>query len=71
MCVQSLQSCLFDPMDYSPLGSSVHGDSLGKNTGVGSHVLPPPGDLPNPGIESVSLTSPAMAGRFLFFFFYH
>ena len=26
---------------------------------------PPPGDLPNPGIEPRSLTSPAMAGRFL------
>ena len=25
---------------------------------------PPPGDLPNPGIEPVSLTSPALAGRF-------
>ena len=25
---------------------------------------PPPGDLPNPGIESVSLKSPALAGRF-------
>ena len=24
---------LCDPMDYSPPGSSVHGDSLGKNTG--------------------------------------
>ena len=73
MCVQSLQSCLCDPMDCSPLGSSVHGDSLGKNTGVGSHVLPPPGDFPNPGIESMSLTSPAMASRFFFcfFFFYH
>ena len=28
---------------------------------------PPPGDLPNPGIESTSLTSPALAGGF----FYH
>ena len=28
-----------DPMDYSPSGSSVHGDSPGKNTGVGCHVL--------------------------------
>ena len=28
--------CLCDPVDYSPLGSSVHGiDSPGKNTGVG------------------------------------
>ena len=35
------QSCptLCDPMDCSPPGSSVHGDSPGKNTGVGSHAL--------------------------------
>ena len=25
---------------------------------------PPPGDLPTPGIEAASLTSPALAGRF-------
>ena len=25
---------------------------------------PPPGDLPNPGIEAMSLTSPTLAGRF-------
>ena len=25
---------------------------------------PPPGDLPNPGIEPMSLISPALAGRF-------
>ena len=36
-----LQSCpiLCDPMDSSPPGSSVHGDSPGKNTGVGCYVL--------------------------------
>ena len=28
-----------DPMDCSPPGSSVHGDSPGKNTGVGGHFL--------------------------------
>ena len=35
------QSCptLCNPMDCSPLGSSVRGDSPGKNTGVGCHVL--------------------------------
>ena len=35
------QSCqaLCDPMDYSPPGSSVHGNSPGKNTGVGCHAL--------------------------------
>ena len=34
------QSCLTidDPMYYSPPGSSVHGDSPGKNTGVGCHA---------------------------------
>ena len=34
--------------------SSVHGDSPRKNTGVGCH--PSPRDLPNPGIETRSLT---------------
>ena len=35
------QSCptLCDPVGCSPLGSSVHGDSPGKNTGVGYHAL--------------------------------
>ena len=26
--------------------------------------FPPPGDLPNPGIEPASLISPALAGKF-------
>ena len=30
----------------------------------GGLPCPPPGDLPNPGIESVSLKSPALAGRY-------
>jgi len=35
------QSCLTlcNPMDYSLSGSSVHGDSPGKNTGVSCHAL--------------------------------
>ena len=38
---KSLQSCstLCDPMECSLLGSSVHGDSPGKNTGLGCHHL--------------------------------
>ena len=32
-------------------------------------ACPPPGDIPDPGFESVSLISPALAGRFFFFFF--
>ena len=35
------QSCptLCNPMDCSPSGSSIHGHSPGKNTGVGCHAL--------------------------------
>ena len=43
MCTTCLaaQSCptLCDPMDCSPPGSSVHGDSPGKNTAVDCHSL--------------------------------
>ena len=42
-------------MDCSPPGSSVHGDSPGKNTGVGCHALLPQGIFPtqgsNPGLQ--------------------
>ena len=37
-------------------------DFPGKNTGVDCHFLLQ--DLPNPGIETVSLTSPTLAGEF-------
>ena len=37
--VTQLCPTLCDPMDCSPPGSSVHGDSLGKATGVGCHAL--------------------------------
>ena len=40
---------LHDSVDCSPPGSSVHGDFLGKSTGVGCHALLQ--GLPNPGIE--------------------
>ncbi|CAI9170902.1 unnamed protein product [Rangifer tarandus platyrhynchus] len=37
--VAQLCPTLCNPRDCSPRGSSVHGDSPGKNTGVGFHVL--------------------------------
>ena len=37
--VTQLCLTLCDFMDGSPPGSSVHGDSPGKNTGVGCHAL--------------------------------
>jgi len=44
-------------LDYSPPDSSAHGDSPGKNTGVGSQPFPSPRDPPDPGIK---LRSPAL-----------
>ena len=37
--VAQLSPTLCDPMDCSPPGSSIHGDSPGRNTGVGSQSL--------------------------------
>ena len=63
-CAKSLESCptLCDPMEHSSPGSSVHGDSPGKNTGVGCHAL----------LQGIFLTQgwnldlmfPALAGGF-------
>ena len=42
---------LWDPLDWSLLGSCVRGDSAGKNTGVGSHALLQ-GIFPTQGLNS-------------------
>ena len=57
------KSCLtlWDPLHCSPPGSSVHGIS-GQEYWRGLPI-PPPGHLPNPGIEPTSLASPTLAGR--------
>ena len=39
VCVFSCVLLFATPMDCSPPGSSVHGNSPGKNTGVGFHAL--------------------------------
>ena len=56
MCVCA-QSCLTlcDPIYCNPPGASVYG-----------LPCPPPGDLPDPGIESEYPVSPALAGGFFF-----
>ena len=56
LCVQAL-SCvltLCDPMDCSPSGSSVHGVLQARI--LEWLPLPSPGDLPDPEIETVSLS---------------
>ena len=63
MCAKSLQLCLTlcDPVDCSPPGSSMGFSSQEYWSGL---AFPPPGDLPNPGIQPGSPKSPALAGRF-------
>ena len=58
--LKSFQLCLtlYDPMSRSPRVSSVHGDSPGKNTGVGCHALLQ-GIFPTQD-SNLSLESPAL-----------
>ena len=65
MCAKLLHSCLIlcDAMDCSLPSCSVHGIlQAGILSGLS---YSPPGDLPDPGIEPSSLTSPTLAGRLL------
>ena len=48
-------------MDCGPLASSVHRIIPEYCSAL---PCPPPGDLPNPEIEPMSITSPALAGAF-------
>ena len=61
VCAESLRSCLTlcDPVDCGPPGSSVH--EILQARILEWVAIPSPGDLPSPGIESVS---PALAGGF-------
>ena len=68
MCMLSYSvawSCriLCDPMEFRPPGSSVHGISPGKITGVGCHFLLQR-NLPDPRIKLSTLASPVLVGRF-------
>ena len=60
MHAKSLQSCLTlcDPMDCSPPGSTVHGDSSGQNTGVGCCFLLQ--EISHPRDKTSSLAIPAL-----------
>ena len=64
MHAKSLQSCatICDPMERSPPVSSVHGILQARI--LEGLPCPPPGDLPDLGMEPVSLMSPALAGKF-------
>ena len=65
LCAKLLQSCLTlcDTWTVAHQVSLSTGFSRKKHwTGLPG---PSPGDLPDPGIEHMSLTSPALAGEFL------
>ena len=60
--VTQLCSAFYDPMDHSPPGSLVHGNSPGKNTGIGCHTLlqgifPTQGWTQSPALQVDSLPS--------------
>ena len=53
---------LCNAMDCSPPGSSVHG--ILRREYWSGLPCPPPGHLPNPGIEPAPLMFPALTGEF-------
>ena len=63
-CAKLLQSCptLRNPMDHSPPGFSVHGILQAKM--LEWVAMPSSRGSSNPGIESMSLMYPALAGGF-------
>ena len=65
MCAKAFQSCptLCYPMDCIPPGSFCP-CNFSRQEYWSRLPFPPPGDLPDPGIEPMSLASPALAGRF-------
>ena len=60
-CCAPSQPTLCDPMDCSPPSSSALGIFEARKLEL---PLPPPGDLPDPGIEPKSLKSPSLASGF-------
>ena len=64
MCAQLLKSCqtLCDPPDHTCQVPLSTGPS--RREYWSGWPSPPPGDLPDPGIEPLSLMSSALAGRF-------
>ena len=63
-CVCVTRSCptLCDPMDCSPPAALSMG--LSRQEYWSGLPFPPPGDVPDPGIEPTSPASLALAGRF-------
>ena len=63
MCAKSLQSCPF-VTPWSVVRQAPLSVGFSKQEYWSGLLCPLPGDLPDPGIEPVSLKSSALAGRF-------
>ena len=65
MCAKSLQSCLTlcDPL-WTVARQAPLSMGFSRQEYWSGLPCPPPGDLPDSGIEPASLMSPALAGRF-------
>ena len=58
-CYVGAQSCLtLDPMDFNPLGSSVHG--IFQARVLEWVAISTPGDLPDPEIQYMDTASPTL-----------
>ena len=62
VCGTSLQPCLTRGTLWTVARQAPLSMGFSRQAYWGGLPHPPPGDLPNPGIESASLMSPALAG---------
>ena len=67
VCATSLQLCLmlFDPMDWTAARQARLSMGFPRQEYWTGLPCPPPGGIPTPGIEPISLTSPALTGGFV------
>ena len=64
MCAQSLSCVLFCATSCTVAHQAPLSMGFLRQKYWSGLLFPPPGDLPNPGIEPTSYASPALAGRF-------
>jgi len=64
MHAKSLQSCLTLLTLWTRACQAPLSMGFSRQEYWSGLPCPPPGDLPNPGLEPTSLKSPALAGRF-------
>ena len=64
MCVQRLSSGQLFAITWTVAQQALLSKGFSQQEYFSGVPFPPPGDLSNPGIEPMSLTSPALAGGF-------